>query len=161
MAKFYGQFMVDSFKRQMKENRKIEELILMFATHATGVLKKEPSLAGDGWKFELNNQIAQFIKLLRECLRNVNHVSQELLSRLDTYTAKLAPTLNQGSTNSDSGYDSASTSRDHSVTIPSTSANVADMPLVKTVAVLFKVPEHAIQAEVEQLRTQIVSEKVS
>lgn len=162
MGKFYGQFMVDSFKRQMKENRKIEELILMFATHATGVLKKEPSLAGDGWKFELNNQIAQFIKLLRECLRNVNHVSQELLSRLDTYTAKLAPTLNQGYTNSDSGYDSASTSRDRdSVTIPSTSTNVADMQLVKTVAVLFKVPEHAIQAEVDQLRSQIVSEKVS
>lgn len=162
MGKFYGQFMVDSFKRQMKENRKIEELILMFATHATGVLKKEPSLAGDGWKFELNNQIAQFIKLLRECLRNVNHVSQELLSRLDTYTAKLAPTLNQGYTNSDSGYDSASTSRDRdSVTIPSTSTNVADMQLVKTVAVLFKVPEHAIQAEVDQLRSQIVSEKAA
>jgi hypothetical protein len=162
MGKFYGQFMVDSFKRQMKENRKIEELILMFATHATGVLKKEPSLAGDGWKFELNNQIAQFVKLLRECLRNVNHVSQELLSRLDTYTAKLAPTLNQGYTNSDSGYDSASTSRDRdSVTIPSTSTSVADMQLVKTVAVLFKVPENAIQTEVDQLRSQIVSEKVS
>ena len=75
--------------RFIPRTKKIEELILMFATHATGVLKKEPSLAGDGWKFELNNQIAQFIKLLRECLRNVNHVSQELLSRLDTYTAKL------------------------------------------------------------------------
>ncbi len=35
------------FKRQMKENRKIEELILMFATVATGILKRDPSLAGD------------------------------------------------------------------------------------------------------------------
>ncbi|KAF8968851.1 homology domain-containing protein [Flammula alnicola] len=132
MGKFYGQFMVDSFKRQMKENRKIEELILMFATHSTSVLKKEPSLAGEGWKLELNNQIAQFIKLLRESLKSVNHVSPELLSRLDTYTAKLAPTLSQsqGYAQSDSGYDSAFG--------PAISANIGDMHLVKVVGNLFK-----------------------
>lgn len=160
MAKFYGQFMVDSFKRQMKENRKIEELILMFATHATSVLKKEPTLAGDGWKLELNNQIAQFIKLLRECLRSVGHVSTELVSRLDTYTAKLAPTLSQGYSQSDSGYDSASTrgERDHG---PTVSTSVADMPLVRIVAHLFKVPESAVQQEVDKIRWSVVSEKVS
>ncbi|KAJ7054762.1 hypothetical protein C8F01DRAFT_1148844 [Mycena amicta] len=146
MAKFYGQFMVDSFKRQMKENRKIEELILMFATHATGVLKKEPSLAGDGWKIELNNQIAIFVKMLRECLRSVNHVSPELLSRLDTYTAKLAPSQ----TSSDSGYDSASTR--NSITIPTVSANVNDMDLVRMVAALFRVPESEVQKEVDTLK---------
>src|SRR5882757_3293790 len=93
MAVFYGHVTNEQFKKQMKESRKIEELILMFATHATSVLKKEPTLAGEGWKIELNNQIALFIRLLRECLRNVSHVPPELLSRLDTYTAKLAPTL--------------------------------------------------------------------
>ncbi|GLB44150.1 putative munc13 (mammalian uncoordinated) homology domain containing protein [Lyophyllum shimeji] len=158
MAKFYGQFMIDSFKRQMKENRKIEELILMFATHATGVLKKEPALSGDGWKFELNNQIAQFVKMLRECLRNVNHVSPELLSRLDTYTAKLAPSQAY----SDSGYDSGSTSRDRdSISVSSVGTNIADMPLVRTVAQLFKLPDHAVQKEVDHLRSQIVNEKAA
>jgi hypothetical protein len=156
MAKFYGQFMVDSFKRQMKENRKIEELILMFATHATGVLKKEPSLAGEGWKLELNSQIALFVKLLRECLRNVNHVSPELLTRLDTYAAKLAPSGVQ----TDSGYDSASTSRDRdSMGTPATGSAIADMQLVMTVAHLFKIPDHAIQKEVDQLKGQEVTEK--
>jgi hypothetical protein len=149
--------MADTFKRQMKDNRKIEELILMFATHATGVLKKEPSLAGDGWKFELNNQIAAFVKLLRECLRNVSHVSPELLSRLDLYTAKLAPSQAY----SDSGYDSASTSRDRdSISTPAISAHVADMPLVMTMTSLFKIPEHAVQREVDQLKGHIVTEKV-
>jgi hypothetical protein len=149
MGKFYGQFMVDSFKRQMKENRKIEELILMFATNATGVLKKEPSLAGDGWKLELNNQIAQFVTMLRECLRNVSHVSPELLARLDIYTAKLAPTQ----TSNDSGYDSASTSRDRdSMSSPTISGSVSDMQLVRTVAALFKLPEPAVQQEIDQLR---------
>ncbi|KAJ7222284.1 hypothetical protein GGX14DRAFT_694515 [Mycena pura] len=149
MGKFYGQFLVDSFKRQMKENRKIEELILMFATHATAVLKKEPTLAGDAWKFELNNQIAIFVKMLRECLRSVNHVSPELLGRLDTYTAKLAPSQ----TSSDSGYDSASTSQRDSVTIPTISGSVADMELVGVLAALFRIPEAQLQKEIDGLRS--------
>lgn len=148
MAKFYGMFMDASFKRQMKENRKIEELILMFATHATGVLKKEPTLAGDGWKLELNNHIAIFVKMLRECLRNVSHVSPELLSRLDTYAAKLAPA--QSAT--DSGYDSSST-RDSTISLaPTSSVSVADMDLVRIVAALFKIPESAAQEEIDNLR---------
>ncbi|PBK71924.1 hypothetical protein ARMSODRAFT_954745 [Armillaria solidipes] len=150
MAKFYGMFMVDSFKRQMKENRKIEELILMFATHATGVLKKEPTLAGEGWKLELNNQIALFIKLLRECLRNLSHVTPELLSRLDIYTAKLAPAQSA----SDSGYDSSSTSRDRDSTSSlSVSTNIADMDLVRIVAGLFKVSDSAVQQEIDQMKS--------
>ena len=45
---FYGSFKDESFKRQMNENRKIEELILMFAMTSTVSLKKDPQLAGDG-----------------------------------------------------------------------------------------------------------------
>lgn len=164
MAKFYGQFMVDTFKRQMKENRKIEELILMFATHATPVLKKEPTLAGEGWKFELNNQIALFIRLLRECLRSVSHVSPELLSRLDTYAAKLAPTLTSARpvASGDSGYDSASTRGDRdSLSSPQQhNTDVANMTLVKIVAGLFKIPEVAIQQEVDKIRGTTATEKV-
>lgn len=160
MAKFWGQFTVDSFKRQMKENRKIEDLILMFATHATSVLKKEPTLAaGDGWKLELNNQIAIFVKMLGECLRNVNHVSPELLSRLDTYTTKLAP----ATTYSDSGYDSSSTSARDRDPMPSTrwsvSSSVGDMMMVKTVAKLLKMMDHDMQTEVDKLRNGTVTDK--
>ncbi|KAF9562889.1 cytoplasm protein [Agrocybe pediades] len=158
MAKFYGQLMVDQFKRQMKENRKIEELILMFATNATSVLKKEPSLAGEGWKLELNNQIAQFIKLLRECLRNVNHVTPELIARLDTYTAKLAPTIT--SNQSDSGYDSSSTPGE-AMSGPTIVSNIEEMHLVKVVASLFKIPEQAVQAEVDKIRGSVVTEKAA
>ncbi|KAJ7812022.1 hypothetical protein B0H14DRAFT_3090547 [Mycena olivaceomarginata] len=129
MAVFYGHFQVDTFKRQMKENRKIEELILTFASHATTVLKKEPALAGDAWKPEVNNQIAVFVKLLSECLRAVNGVSPELLGRLDAYTAKLAPV---GSAANDSG--------------------VADMELVSVVVALFKMSNSEAQREVDALR---------
>jgi hypothetical protein len=156
MAAFYGQFMVDSFKRQMKENRKIEELILMFATHATAALKKEPSLPGDSWKVELNNQIFLFVKILQDCLRSISYVSPELHSRLDVYASKLAPSQ----TPSDSGYDSASTShRDSVVSHPGSSANVMDMPLAATVTQLFRISYTAAQQEIDQL-LPVCTEKV-
>jgi hypothetical protein len=141
----------------MKENRKVEELILMFATHATAVLKKEPSLAGDGWKIELNNQIALFVKLLRESLRSMSYVSTELHARLDMYAAKLTPAA---STYNDSGYDSSSTSRERGSSIvapPWPSGNVADMAMVQTVAQLFKIS--VTQRDIDQLKP-LCTEKV-
>jgi hypothetical protein len=155
MAAFYVQFMVDSFKRQMKENRKIEELILMFATHATGSLKKEPSLQGDGWKLELNNQIFLFVKVLQDCLRSISHVSPELHSRLDTYASKLAPSQ----TSNDSGYESSSTSHHDSVVPQVHASGIADMSLAATVTKLFRASDQTAQKEIEQLRP-ICTDKV-
>lgn len=158
MAVFYGQVKDENFRRQIKENRKIEELILMFATNATNVLRKEPTLAGDAWKGELNNQISLFIKMLRECLRNTSHVSPELIARLDMYSAKLAPSQ----TASDSGYDSASTSRDRDsvVSQKGVSSSISDMPLVLNVGHLFKIPQQVMQKEVDEL-SKTCTEKVS
>ncbi|THH29980.1 hypothetical protein EUX98_g4219 [Antrodiella citrinella] len=141
MAVFYGQVKDETFRRQMKESRKIEDLILMFATNATNVLKKEPSLAGDGWKLELNNHIAMFIRMLRDCLKTVSHVSPEVTSRLDMYTAKLTAPASQKTTYSDSGYDSSST-RDSVVSQKRISTSIVDMPLVQTAALLFKLADH-------------------
>ncbi|KAH9976806.1 hypothetical protein BGW80DRAFT_1290703 [Lactifluus volemus] len=152
MAVFYGQFKVETFRRQMKENRKVEELILMFATHATSVLRKDPTLSVDGkWNVELNNHIVQFVKLLRESLRTVGHVSSELTARLDVYSAKLAP---PSQTQSDSGYDSSSTSqRDSIPSSPRTTSNPPVMPLVNTVAKLFQIRADLLYPEVEKLRS--------
>jgi hypothetical protein len=132
MAVFYGQFKVETFRRQMKENRKIEELILMFATHATSVLRKDPTLTADGkWNVELNSHIVQFVKLLRESLRSISHVSPELTACLDVYAAKLGPS--ERTTQSDSGHDSSTTSHRDSVPPPSASTmNVNDMSSVNT-----------------------------
>ncbi|KAH8079789.1 hypothetical protein BXZ70DRAFT_901581 [Cristinia sonorae] len=152
MAVFYGQIKDETFRRQMKESRKIEDLILMFATHATNVLKKEPTLAGDGWKVELNNHIASFIRMLRDCMRNVSHVSPELTARLDMYTAKLAPTVAAHKTYSDSGYDSSST-RDSIGSAKRLSTSIIDMPLVLKAARLFKLADHVAQKEIDELST--------
>ena len=159
MAVFYGQVKDENFRRQMKENRKIEEMILMFATNATNVLRKEPTLAGDGWKVELNNHIAQFIKLLRECLRSVSHVSSELTARLDMYTAKLAPSIATQPTYSDSGYDSSSTRDSMLISPKRLSTSVNDMPLVLTASRLFKMQPEEVQREIDEL-SKYCDEKV-
>lgn len=156
MAVFYGQVMGDPFRRQMKENRSIEELILMFAAQATGVLRKEPTLVDDAWKVEVNNQIALFVRMLRDCLKGLSHVSPELNSRLDMYHTKLSQSSSQ------SGYDSAA-SRDRgdlaTSAAPGVSTSIHDMPLVLIVAKLFKIPENAMQSEVDRLR-KTCTEKV-
>ena len=159
MAVFYGQFKVETFRRQMKENRKIEELILMFATHATSVLRKDPTLSADGkWNVELNSHIVQFVKLLRESLRSVSHVSPELTARLDVYAAKLAPT--ERAAQSDSGYDSSSTShRDSLSSPPASTLSVSDMSMVKSVAKLFQIRADLLQPELDKLKN-VCTERV-
>lgn len=156
MAVFYIQFIGEPFRRQMKENRSIEELILMFASQATGVLRKEPTLVDDAWKVEVNNQIAQFVRMLRDCLKGISHVSPELNSRLDMYHTKLSQSSDE------SGHDSASTSRDRgdsATTPPGISMSIYDMPFVLIVAKLFKIPENAMQSEIDRMR-KTCTEKV-
>ena len=159
MAVFYGQFKVETFRRQMKENRKIEELILMFATHATSVLRKDPTLSADGkWNVELNSHIVQFVKLLRESLRSVSHVSPELTARLDVYAAKLAPP--DRATQSDSGYDSSSTTHRDSISAPpALTLSVSDMSMVKSVAKLFQIRADLLQPELDKLKN-VCTERV-
>ena len=155
IAIFYGSFKDDAFKRQMKENRKIEELILMFVTTSTGHLKKDPQLSiDDGWKLELNNQIAQFIRILRECLRNTSHVPPELTSRLDTYASKLVPASasNPGQELQASSFRVGESSN--------SAASISDMPLAKTVATLFGKSLQDAQRDINKFK-QTCTEKVS
>lgn len=125
----------------------------MFATTATGVLKRDPSLVGDTWKLELNKHIGMFVRMLRDCLRSVGHVSQELTARLDMYAAKLAPSP----TPTDSGYDTASSTSRRTDSVSSTpnlglSMSVMDMEMVKSVANLFGFSLQDVQREIYQLK---------
>ncbi len=86
---FYGQYQEPTFQRQMRENRKVEDLILRFATAAQASLRKRA--AADEWKQELEVQVGQFVRILREALKAVSGVPKELTDRLDSYAAKLTP----------------------------------------------------------------------
>lgn len=131
----------------------------MFATVATSILKRDPSLAGDAWKPELNKHISVLVKMLRECLRSVGHVYLELQSRLDLYVAKLAPSPDS----TDSGYETASSSsRGRNDSLSSSvglSMNVMDMDMVKAVASVFQRNLQDVQREVYRMK-HYCSEKV-
>ncbi|POW04378.1 hypothetical protein PSTT_10428, partial [Puccinia striiformis] len=62
---FYGTYTQDYYLKQLKENRNIEALILLFVTTATGVLRKR--LEGDEWKIHLNSQVGVFVTIIRDC----------------------------------------------------------------------------------------------
>lgn len=85
---YYTTYAQPAFQKKLKENRQIEEVILMFVTTASGILKKR--LEGDDWKPELNAQVGRFVGAIRDTLRASSRQPGELLNRLDTYCAKLA-----------------------------------------------------------------------
>ncbi|GAA5862773.1 hypothetical protein JCM3774_001917 [Rhodotorula dairenensis] len=85
---YYTTYAQPAFQKKLKENRQIEEVILMFVTTASGILKKR--LEGDDWKPELNAQVGRFVSVIRDTLRVSSRQPGELLNRLDTYCAKLA-----------------------------------------------------------------------
>lgn len=134
----------------MKENRKIEELILMFVSTAHNSLKKNKQLAeGDAWKLELNNQISQFIRILRDSLRLCAHVPPELTAKMNTYAERLVPTPTDAG--SDSGY--ASSTNGAGPSTPSVMfASVSEMPMVQAVGRLFGYEDHKVQTDLGSLR---------
>lgn len=150
--------------RQIKENRKIEELILFFVTTATQALRKDPNLSGDAWKYELDAQISQFVLILRDCLRNTNHVPPEITSRLELYTARLAENArNPG------GHGVAGRGTPSAASIPASAGaatgssnpppqSVDDMRLASVVGALFGKSKQELQSDVNLIK-QICSEK--
>ncbi|GAA5905133.1 hypothetical protein JCM6882_000389 [Rhodosporidiobolus microsporus] len=108
---FYTTYAQPSFHKKLKENRQIEEVILMFVTTASGVLKKR--IEGDEWKPELNRQVGRFVGVIRDALKSCSRVPGELLNRLETYCAKLVeptPPPSSAAQGHDRSYSVASAS---------------------------------------------------
>lgn len=169
---FYGTYTSDGFLKQLKENRKIEELILSFVTTATTVLKKR--LDGDEWKVHLNSQVGIFVTIIRDCLRSkdVKGVSPELNARLDSYASKLVPPnldphalgrteYRQSLHIATSNSPHPSTSTDSSSISPwAISYSVQDMSSILLVGLLFGVSEAQLQKDVNAIR-KICTEKAA
>lgn len=149
---FYGVYLEPSFQRQVKENRRVEDLVLMFVTSAQGELKKRAT--ADEWKDQLNGQVGTFVKVIRDTLKTpsiVNSVPSELMSKLDMYAAKLG------------GQDDGpleDTSLVNGAASPAVSTDVNDMPLVKIVSQIFRIPLSQVQKDVQEIR-HICSEKAA
>ncbi|GAA5951064.1 hypothetical protein JCM21900_005712 [Sporobolomyces salmonicolor] len=184
---FYGTFAQPSFQKKLKENRQIEEVILMFVTTASAILKKRLGADGDKWKRELNVQVARFVGVIRDALKGCSRVPGELLNRLETYCAKIAePGSNGGGPASDRILSAAapapypsyspnlSPAASSSPALPSTSKhtldalppqtaasiNLAEMPFVQAVGSVFGKSEAELKRDVGALR-RICSEQAA
>lgn len=157
---FYGTYAQPGFQRKMKDNRQIEELILMFVTTASAVLKKR--LEGDEWKPQLNSQVGSFVSMIRDCLksREVKNVPPELLVRLETYCAKLVPSSGPDSYSDSSASTSRRTLDSAPPALPGMVTNVQEMPLVQAVGRLFGKPNADLTRDVVAIR-RLCTEKVS
>lgn len=159
VAAFWGSFKDQRFMKQMKENRRIEELILMYVTSSTSILKRDKALEGDGWKVELNKQVGTFIRILRDTLRTVHHVPPELTSRLDMYSTKLTPPKEDAQPGPSVAAKRAPKERDSWVQIPQEGL-IAEMPLVQTVGKLFGIADADLQRDVNAA-AKLCTDKVS
>ncbi|GAA5994013.1 hypothetical protein JCM11641_004022 [Rhodosporidiobolus odoratus] len=173
---FYTTFAQPSFIKKLKENRQIEEVILMFVTTASSVLKKR--LQGDEWKPELNNQVGRFVGVIRDALKSCSRVPGELVNRLETYCAKLVEPAT--ATSAQLGHDRsqsltaaspypsyspnlppaavappspASTSR-NTLDFPPTSApvNLDDMPQARSVGAIFGKTDAELMRDIASLK---------
>jgi hypothetical protein len=159
-----------AFQKQMRESRKIEDLILPFVTTATKSLKKEEELADGAWKFELNTQIALFLDLLADSLAAVGPSSGELTNRLESYRQRLrepAPNSTAGSikeadrnslvVGSDRGHGG-----DAESTFSTRSAKADGFRGKETeeIGQLFGLSDDQLQAKLNELKT-ICTERVS
>ncbi|KAK4689773.1 hypothetical protein P7C73_g321, partial [Tremellales sp. Uapishka_1] len=101
-----------TFQRQMRESRKVEDLILAFVTVATKALKKDEELAEGAWKWELNVQILTFLNLISDSVASLGIVGGELGNRLESYKTRLS-TLDPPQPPEKTGIGVASASEDN------------------------------------------------
>ena len=161
---FYGKFKDSKNARAIKEIRKLEDLLMMFISTATDVLRKR--CTGDEWKLKLEGQVESFVKICEDCLRHkdVKHVPPELFVKLDTLKTKISanrppsepsvePTVLERSSTDQNQRDGA-LGPHHAV-----SYHVADMPVVQQIGRIFGVDSTHLQQEVTFLKKQC-TEKV-
>ena len=111
-----------------------------------------------GWRLETRTQ--QPDRVVHQVTVGVSSECQPCFTGTTCKVGHLHRKMAPSQVHSDSGYDSASTSRDcDSMSTPINDTSVADMQLVMTVAHLFKIPDHAIQKEIDCLKSQVMTEK--
>ena len=90
VASFWSTVWPDkTFEKQIRESRKIEDLVIHFVTSATKSLKKDDTLHAGAWMSELHVQISTFLDVLAEVIRTSSPSSGELLVRIQGYRQRI------------------------------------------------------------------------
>jgi hypothetical protein len=150
---FFNHYVEPQYFKQVKENRKIEEIVLIFYSKATAELKKRTT--DDEWRSLVDQHVALFIRMIQDCMKehNLSSSAPELMTRLAGYESKLL----SGTKEVLEPEAQVKSTQDN---VPEIIYQVKDMYLVQTLGPIFQKPESAIQKDIDHLRV-LVSEQVS
>jgi hypothetical protein len=147
---FFNHFIEPAYFKQVKENRKIEDIVLIFYSKATAELRRR---AGEESRSLVDQHVALFIRMIQDCMKD-NHLSSsapELMARLATYEAKILSETEvlEPEAPPKSAQDAP----------PEVSYAVQDMPLVTLLGPVFQKTDAMLQKDIDHLRV-LVSERV-
>ncbi|WFD02011.1 hypothetical protein MOBT1_000694 [Malassezia obtusa] len=119
--------------KNLKENRNVEEPILLFFNHAQTSLKKRMNNDVER-KSELHNELSLFVRIVRETLLSVGTVSRELSDRIEECVQMLMSSTRPSSPR-------------HSV-----EDDAVEFPLIRAVGYLFGVYGEQLARDVDSIR---------
>ncbi|WFC94256.1 hypothetical protein MBRA1_000883 [Malassezia brasiliensis] len=132
---FYGTAMDAATVKSLKENRSVEELLLLFFNDAQTSLKKRvPDEAGR--RAELEREVALFARVVRETLVSVGATSREWGERIDESTQMFVSSLQRSVSEPDMPVD----------------VDAASSPLVRAVGNLFGVHGEQLALDIDSIR---------
>ncbi|KAI3627279.1 hypothetical protein CBS14141_001280 [Malassezia furfur] len=132
---FYGTAMDAATVKNLKENRSIEELLLLFFNDAQTSLKKRVPDEEER-RAELEREVTLFARVVRETLASVGATSRELGERVDESTQMLVSSLQRSVSEPDLPVD----------------VDAAASPLVRAVGHLFGVHGEQLALDVDSIR---------
>ena len=151
-AVFLNEFKAPQFRKSMEKDRRVEDLLLIFFSHATKELQKGKAPGDDAWKLMVDRHVALFIRLISSTLRDHDWVRDrpELSSRLNTMEKKLLMhDQDLAAENQRNGGAGGSTIE---VEVPR-SYEIKDMPLVLVVSRIFGLSYGDVQADINRYKS--------
>jgi len=152
-ANFLNEFKNPTFRKSMEKDRRVEDLLLIFFSKATGELQKGKSADDDMWKLMVDRHVALFVRLISSTLHNNDWTRDrpELSSRLKTLETKL---LQHDQDLADASQRSGGQGgQSIEVEVPR-SYDVKDMPLVIRVCRIFAKPTVQAQNDINAHKDQ-------
>ncbi|WFC97889.1 hypothetical protein MYAM1_000611 [Malassezia yamatoensis] len=131
---FYGTVMDQAHVKSLKEQRNVEELILLFFQHAQTSLKKRISDESE-WQNELQVELKLFSQVIKNLLAVISPAQRELVERLEDTTQMLSSSV----------HTPASSSR-------SSNEKISELPLLEAVGSLFDVYDGQLARDIESIR---------
>ncbi|KAF2091296.1 hypothetical protein K490DRAFT_33194 [Saccharata proteae CBS 121410] len=148
-AVFLNEFKDPKFRKNMENDRRVEDLLLIFFSNATKVLQRGKPQDDDSWKLMVDRHVALFCRLILSILRDRDHDwtrdRPELTSRLQTMEKKLLMHDNDLAAASQRNGGQGGSSVE--VEVPR-SYEVKDMPLVLIVARVFGMSNDQVQQDI-------------